>query len=125
VRLEATGKNIAAARQAGLPIAYGTDSGVSEHGRNAEEMPLMQQYGGMSPKEVVVSATRSAATLLGLETEVGQLAPGFSGDVVVVEGDPLADLAALQRDRIRLVVAAGRVVPMPEKAVDRATVTLP
>ena len=58
-------------------------------------------------------------------TEVGQLAPGFSGDVVVVEGDPLADLAALQRDRIRLVVAAGRVVPMPEKAVDRATVTLP
>lgn len=120
VRLEATGKNIAAARQAGLPIAYGTDSGVSEHGRNAEEMPLMQQYGGMSAQEVVVSATRTAARLLGLETEVGQLAPGFAGDVVVVEGDPLADLAALQRDRVRLVVAAGRVVPMPEKAVDSA-----
>jgi imidazolonepropionase-like amidohydrolase len=83
----------------------------------------MVQYGGMSPQEVVVSATRTAAQLLGLENEIGQLAPGFSGDVVVVEGDPLADLAALQRDRIRLVVAAGRVVPMPEKAVDHSVAT--
>jgi imidazolonepropionase-like amidohydrolase len=110
VRLEATGKNIAAARRAGLPIAYGTDSGVSEHGRNAEEMPLMVQYGGMSPQEVVVSATRSAARLLGLENEVGRLAPGYSADIIGVRGNPLEDLGALQRDRIQFVVAAGRVV---------------
>jgi imidazolonepropionase-like amidohydrolase len=110
VRLEATGKNIAAARQAGLPIAYGTDSGVSEHGRNAEEMPLMVQYGGMSPKEVVVSATRTAAELLGLENEVGRLAPGFAADIIGVGGNPMEDLGALQRDRIRFVMAAGRVV---------------
>jgi imidazolonepropionase-like amidohydrolase len=110
VRLEATGKNIAAARQAGLPIAYGTDSGVSEHGRNAEEMPLMVQYGGMSSKEVVVSATRTAAELLGLENEVGRLAPGFAADIIGVGGNPMEDLGALQRDRIRFVMAAGRVV---------------
>ncbi|MGL6289687.1 MAG: amidohydrolase family protein [Silanimonas sp.] len=110
VRLEATGKNIAAARRAGLPIAYGTDSGVSEHGRNAEEMPLMVQYGGMSPKEVVVSATRTAAELLGLENEIGRLAPGFSADIIGVRGNPLEDLGALQRDRIEFVVAAGRIV---------------
>ena len=110
VRLEATGKNIAAARRAGLPIAYGTDSGVSEHGRNAEEMPLMVQYGGMSAQEVVVSATRTAAELLGLENEIGRLAPGFSADIIGVRGNPLEDLGALQRDRIVVVVAAGRVV---------------
>lgn len=110
VRLEATGKNIAAARRAGLPIAFGTDSGVSEHGRNAEEMPLMVQYGGMSPKDVVVSATRSAAELLGLENEIGRLAPGFSADIIGVRGNPLEDLGALQRDRVEFVVAAGRVV---------------
>jgi imidazolonepropionase-like amidohydrolase len=110
VRLEATGRNIAAARRAGLKIAYGTDTGVSEHGRNAEEMPLMVQYGGMSPQEVLVSATRTAAELLGLEDEVGRLAPGFSADVIAVRGDPLTDLGALQRDRVAFVMARGRVV---------------
>jgi imidazolonepropionase-like amidohydrolase len=110
VRLEATGKNIAAARAAGLPIAYGTDSGVSEHGRNAEEMPLMVRYGGMSAQEVVVSATRTAAELLGLENEIGRLAPGFAADIIGVRGNPIDDLGALQRDRIEYVVAAGRVV---------------
>lgn len=110
VRLEATGRNIAAARRAGLKIAYGTDTGVSEHGRNAEEMPLMVQYGGMSPQEVLVSATRTAAELLGLEDEVGRLAPGFSADVIAVRGDPLTDLGALQRERVAFVMARGRVV---------------
>jgi len=110
VRLEATGKNIAAARRSGLPIAFGTDSGVSQHGRNAEEMPLMIQYGGMSAQDVLVSATRTAAELLGLENEIGRLAPGFSGDVLVVAGDPLASVDALQRDRVRFVMARGQVV---------------
>ncbi|HAI60048.1 MAG TPA: amidohydrolase family protein [Xanthomonadaceae bacterium] len=113
-RLEATGKNIAAAREAGLTIAFGTDAGVSEHGRNAEEMPLMVKYGGMSAQEVVVSATRTAATLLGLENEIGRIAPGFSADVIGVRGNPLEDLGALQRDRIGFVMARGTPVPMLE-----------
>lgn len=111
-RLAATGKNIAAARRAGLTIAFGTDAGVSEHGRNAEEMDLMVRYGGMNAQEVLVSATRTAAELLGLDSEIGRLAPGFSADLVVVEGDPLADVAAMQRDRIRMVMARGAVVPL-------------
>ena len=113
-RLEATGKNIAAARAASLPIAFGTDAGVSEHGRNAEEMPLMVKYGGMSPQDVVVSATRTAARLLGLENEIGRIAPGFSADVIGVAGNPLEDLGALQRDRIRFVMTRGAAVPMPK-----------
>ena len=110
VRLEATGKNIAAATRAGIPIAFGTDAGVSEHGRNAEEMPLMIQYGGMSAKEVVVSATRTAAGLLGMENEIGKLAPGFSADIIGVRGNPLEDVAALQRDNVDFVMARGAVV---------------
>ncbi len=115
-RLEATGKNIAAARKAGLKIAFGTDAGVSEHGRNAEEMPLMVQYGGMSPQDVLVSATRTAAELLGLENEIGRIAPGYSADVIAVFGNPLEDVAALQRDRIQFVMVRG--VPMPERAAN-------
>lgn len=112
IRLEATGKNIAAARRAGLPIAFGTDAGVSEHGRNAEEMPLMVQYGGMSPQDVLLSATQGAAKLLGLENEIGTLAPGYSADLIVVRGDPLADVSALQRDRVQFVMVRGEDVPM-------------
>lgn len=114
VRLEATGKNIAAARRAGLTIAFGTDAGVSEHGRNAEEMPLMVEYGGMSAQDVVISATRSAAELLGLENDIGQLAPGFSADVIAVRGNPLEDLGALQRGNIAFVMARGRVVDLED-----------
>jgi imidazolonepropionase-like amidohydrolase len=106
-RLEATGKNIAAARRAGIRIAFGTDAGVSDHGRNAEEFPLMVRYGGMSARDAVTAATVEAADLLGLSAEIGTIAPGKSADVIAVEGDPLADVAALQQ--VRFVMARGRV----------------
>ena len=115
VRLEATGRNIAAARRAGLKIAYGTDSGVSEHGRNAEEMPLMMQYGGMSASEVLVAATRTSAELLGLSDEIGRIAPGFSADIIAVRGNPLEDITALQRDRISYVMARGSAIDLTAK----------
>lgn len=124
-RLEATGKNIAAARRAGLTIAFGTDAGVSEHGRNAEEMDLMVRYGGMNAQEVLVSATRTAATLLGLENEIGRLAPGFSADLVVVRGDPLADVEAMQRDRIHFVMARGQAVPLSDATPALVPATAP
>ena len=68
----------------------------------------------MSPQDVVVSATRTAARLLGLENEIGRIAPGFSADVIGVAGNPLEDLGALQRDRIRFVMTRGAAVPMPK-----------
>jgi imidazolonepropionase-like amidohydrolase len=106
-RLAATGKNIAAARKAGIRIAFGTDAGVSDHGRNAEEFPLMVQYGGMSARDALVSATVEAADLLGLPREIGTLEPGKSADVIAVDGDPLADVATLQQ--VRFVLARGRI----------------
>ena len=104
------GTALAAARRAGVKIAFGTDSGVFEHGRNGEEAELMVRLGGMTPREVLVSATTGAAELLGIRNETGTIEPGMRADIIAVEGDPLADATALVR--VRYVMTGGRPVPM-------------
>jgi len=96
-----------AARAAGVQVIFGTDSAVYEHGRNAEEFRLLVELTGMSPAEAIASATTGAARLLGLENEVGRIAPGFSADIIAVEGDPLADVRVLER--VQFVMARGRI----------------
>jgi imidazolonepropionase-like amidohydrolase len=73
---------------AGIKVAMGTDSGITPHGRNLEELALMEQ-GGMSPDQVLLATTRVAAELMGLQGDSGTLEPGKRADLVVVEGDPL------------------------------------
>ena len=104
------GKVLEGAKRMGVKIAYGTDAGVFEHGRNGEEAALMVKFGGMTPREVIISATRDAAELLGISGETGTLDVGKSADLIAVDGDPLTDVGALMK--IRYVMAAGRVVPM-------------
>ena len=104
------GTALAAARKAGVKIAFGTDSGVFEHGRNGEEAELMVRLGGMTPREVLVSATTGAAELLGIRNETGTLEPGMRADIIAVDGDPLADATSLVR--VRYVMTGGRPVPM-------------
>ena len=104
------GTALAAARKAGVKIAFGTDSGVFEHGRNGEEAELMVRLGGMTPREVLVSATTGAAELLGIRNETGTLEPGMRADLIAVDGDPLADATSLVR--VRYVMTGGRPVPM-------------
>jgi imidazolonepropionase-like amidohydrolase len=103
------GRALRDAHQAGVKIAFGTDSGVFEHGRNGEEAELMVRLGGMSPRAVLVSATSGAAELLGIGNEVGTLEPGKSADLIAVDGDPLTDATALTR--VGYVMASGRPVP--------------
>ncbi len=76
------------ARREGVEIAFGTDAGVFDHGRNAEEFALMKAQ-GMSDREALASATTIAARELGMEDEIGRLAPGFSADIIAVAGNPL------------------------------------
>ena len=95
--LSEVGKAARAARAAGVPVVFGTDSAVYEHGRNAEEFALMVQHAGMSPAEAIASATTGAARLLGLEREIGRIAPGYSADLIAVTGDPLRDVRALEK----------------------------
>lgn len=106
------GYSLTAARRAGVKIAFGTDAGVFEHGRNAEEAELMVRLGGMTPREVLVSATTGAAQLLDIAGETGTLDPGKSADLIAVQGDPLADATALTR--VNYVMARGK--PIPPKA---------
>ncbi len=104
------GTGLTGAHRAGVKIAFGTDAGVFEHGRNGEEAELMVRLGGMTPREVLVSATTGAAEVLGLASEVGTLDVGKSADLIAVDGDPLADAVALTR--IGYVMVKGKPVPM-------------
>ena len=96
----------AKAYQSGVKIAYGTDTGVSAHGDNAEEFVHMVA-GGMPPMEAIQSATAVTAELLGIDDEVGTLEAGKLADLIAVDGDPLADVAVLQN--VRFVMKEGVV----------------
>jgi imidazolonepropionase-like amidohydrolase len=85
----------AKAYAAGVKIAFGTDSGVSPHGRNAEEFVYMVE-GGMPPMEAIQSATAVPAELLGIQDKVGTLEAGKQADVIATRGDPLEDISTLQ-----------------------------
>jgi imidazolonepropionase-like amidohydrolase len=99
--------SIRRAAAAGVKIAMGTDAGVVPHGTNLEELQLMQDI-GMSPTEVLVATTKTAAELMGLDRELGTLEPGKRADLVVVAGDPfdLSDLSS----RIERVYKDGALV---------------
>jgi len=79
----------------GVPIAYGTDSGVYPHGHNAKQFAYMVRY-GMTPMQAIQSATIRAAELLGKDSELGSIAPGRFADLVAVNGDPLKDIRVLE-----------------------------
>ncbi|HYD12978.1 MAG TPA: amidohydrolase family protein [Allosphingosinicella sp.] len=105
-RIGITGQALRRAFPAGVRIAFGTDAGVSMHGRNADEFLLMVQH-GMDPMAAIVAATVNAADLLGISGEAGTIEPGKSADIVAVRGNPLADVGVLRQ--MSFVMARGRV----------------
>ena len=84
------------AREAGVPIALGTDAGVGPHGANGHEFTLMVEWGGFTPMQAIVAGTQNAARLLGWEDRVGTLRPGLLADVVAVAGDPTQNVRTLE-----------------------------
>lgn len=105
-RISITGKALEKAVPAGVKIAFGTDAGVSKHGRNADEFELLVKH-GMTPMQAIVAATVNAAGLLGLAKEVGSIEPGKSADIIAVSGDPLKDVRVLKS--VGFVMRAGVV----------------
>jgi imidazolonepropionase-like amidohydrolase len=95
-RIRVTGESLRKAVPRGVKIAFGTDAGVSKHGRNADEFELMVKH-GMTPAAALHAATVNAADLLGLLADVGTIEPGKRADLIAVDGDPLTDVTALKR----------------------------
>jgi imidazolonepropionase-like amidohydrolase len=99
-------KNVARAIRDGVKIAFGTDSGVAEHGKNAEEFSLLVQA-GLTPAAAIRAATLDAATVLDRLNQLGSIEPGKDADIVAVAASPLNDVTELQR--IRFVMRQGNV----------------
>ena len=109
---DAPQRSVRAALAAGVPIAMGTDAGVPfvRHGENAIELVLMVEA-GLSPMQSIVASTSNAALALGLQHEIGTIEVGKSADLIVVDGDPLSDIAVLtKKEHICMVMHNGRVV---------------
>jgi imidazolonepropionase-like amidohydrolase len=100
-------EGFARAVEAGVRIAFGTDSGTYPHGMNAKQFASMVKY-GMTPLEAIRSATVVAAELLGWRDRVGALEPGLFADLIAVEGDVMNDVDLLTD--VAFVMKGGRVV---------------
>ncbi len=96
----------AAAYKAGVPIVFGTDTGVSAHGDNGQEFGLMVE-GGMPEMEAIQSATSVAADFLGIGDTHGRLKAGFQADIVAVPGNPLEDISLMEQ--VSFVMKGGTI----------------
>ncbi|WP_394838153.1 amidohydrolase family protein [Pendulispora rubella] len=102
------------AMRAGVTVAFGTDSGVSPHGINAQEFALMTG-GGMTPAAALRAATSAGATLLGIAAQTGTLEKGKLADVVAVPGNPLKDIR--QTEHVAFVMRAGKIYKRSERGM--------
>lgn len=99
--------NLHDAYAAGVKIAFGTDTfGMSAHGENAQEFPLLVAA-GMPPLEAIKAATWNAADLIGDTADIGSVQPGRYADIIAVSGDPLQDVTVLEH--VGFVMKGGRV----------------
>ncbi len=99
-------RTFARAYKLGVPIVFGTDTGVSAHGDNAQEFALMVE-GGMPPMEAIQSATSVAASFLEIADTHGTLAAGKQADIIAVPGNPLDDITAMER--VSFVMKGGKI----------------
>ncbi len=105
------------ARKLGIKLLVGTDTGnnaFTRHGAlHAKELEIFVRHGGYTPMQAIVAATRDNAVAVGLEGQVGQLAAGQLADIIVLDKDPVADIAVLQDTKnLALVIKDGKIVDL-------------
>jgi imidazolonepropionase-like amidohydrolase len=99
--------NFRKAHKAGVRLVFASDAGVMPHGQVGGQFKIMVQY-GMSAMEAIQAATRNAAQALGREKDIGAIAIGRFADMIAVDGDPLANIRALED--VDVVIKGGTVV---------------
>jgi imidazolonepropionase-like amidohydrolase len=105
--MEAHLSRIRALWDAGVTVAFGTDSFVAEPTDNVRrEIDTLHRV--LSPNEVLRALTRNAAAYLGLDSEIGTLEAGKRADIVIIDGDPVADIDDLRN--VAVVIQAGKIV---------------
>jgi imidazolonepropionase-like amidohydrolase len=102
-------QNFYKAYRKGVPIAFGTDAGVFNHGENAREFVYMAEA-GMPVMEILRAATSTNAGILNMANSLGQLKEGFMADIVAVEANPLDDVSTLKN--VVFVMKDGKVFKM-------------
>ena len=105
------------ARKLGIKLLVGTDTGNNTFMRygevHAKELEIFVKYGGYSPLETIKAATHDNAYAIGLEGQVGELAPGKLADMIVLDRDPLADITVLQGGKhLTHVIKDGKLVDL-------------
>ena len=105
--VETAGRQVTRAKALGVTVAFGTDAGVFDHGKNAGEFALMVKA-GLTNQEALASATTVAAKTLGMENEIGRIAVGYSADMIAVDANPLTDIRTLEK--VDWVMVRGRVM---------------
>jgi len=124
--LEQGYRSVEAANKAGVRLVIGDDFGTSwmPHGTYGAELEFYVKYAGTSPLDVIRWATRNGAGLLGEGDKLGTIAAGKIADLLVVDGDPIRDIAILQdRARLNMVMKGGEFIEShltPKAAAVRA-----
>lgn len=96
-------ESVRMAQAAGVAIALGADSPITEHGANLDDLKYLVDI-GLTPQQALIAGTRTAATVLGWEKRLGTVEEGKLADLVVIEGDPIADITRLTRQQSILMV---------------------
>ena len=104
----------------GVRVLIGGDYGFAWNpvGTDARDIGHFVDMLGFSPKDAILAATRLGAQIMGMGDRIGQVKPGYLADLLLVDGDPLADVAILQqRDRFKAIMKGGAFWKSPAGAI--------
>ena len=110
-------------KKRGIRVVIGGDYGFARtpQGENARDIAHFVNHLGYSPSEALVCATRHGAALMGLEGEAGMVKPGFLADLLLVDGDPVANVDLLRhRDRLIGIFKGGDAYKLDRAALSRS-----
>jgi len=126
--LEAVEKSLREMHKRGVRVLPGGDYGFAwaRHGDNAKDLQYLVKYAGMTPMEALLSATRHGGAIMKMGDELGQVKEGFLADLLLVDGDPLADLSILlDRRKLLAIMKDGVFHKEPEMRANRTRWSLP